>query len=193
MPDTRLKKLFVALLQDTLAADRRLAKAFPRLARAAAHKDVRKLCREGVEYTGERISRLERSLRLLDARPRASGSPAMVGLIEEAMDALHETDDDARDAAILSSVQKISHYGRSGYWTLCAYAEALGEPKVKAILVKSLKEKEEAIGEEMHMAESDIVPRLAREDKVRESRVRRAARPSRIGKRAGRPRRSRAA
>lgn len=179
MADTRLKRLLVACLQDMLAADRRLAKAFPRLARAASDADLRKLCREGIDYTEERISRLERSLRLLDARPRASGAPAMVGLIKEAMDALDDNDDDTRDAAILSSVQTISHYGRSGYWTLCAYAEALGEAKVKAILMKSLKEKEEAIGEEMTMAEGDVVPRLAREDKVRESRVRRAAaRPS---------------
>lgn len=172
MPESHLKKLLVAGLQDMLGADRRLVKAFPRLARAAVDDSLRKLCREGVSYTEERIARLERSLRLLDARPRVRPSPAMVGLIDEALDAVHDSTDDQRDAAILSSVQRISHYGRSGYWTLCAYAEALGETKAKAILVKSLKEKEEAIGEEMHLAESDIIPQLVRDDKVREDRAR---------------------
>jgi ferritin-like metal-binding protein YciE len=186
MPDTQLKKLLIACLQDMLGADRRLLKAFPRLARAAADKSVRKLCREGIDYTKERTDRLERALRLLDARPRARPSPAMTGLIDEALDAVHDSTDEQRDAAILSSVQKISQYGCSGYWTLCAYAEALGETKTTAILMKSLKEKEEAIGEEMHMAESDIIPRLAREDKIggnkiREDRPRGTGRAGRAG------------
>jgi ferritin-like metal-binding protein YciE len=166
MPDSHLNALLVAGMQDMLAADRRLLKAFPRLAKAARHKDVRRLCREGVSYTEERIARLERALRLLGARSRARNAPAMVGLIEEAMEAVHDSEYGACDAGILASVQAISHYGRSGYWTLCAYAEALGERKAKTILMKSLKEKEEAIGEERHMAESDIIPRLAREPKA---------------------------
>jgi ferritin-like metal-binding protein YciE len=194
MPDSRLNALLIAGMQDMLAADRRLLKAFPRLAKDASDKDVRRLCREGVSYTEERIARLERALRLLGARSRARNAPAMVGLIEEAMEAVHDSEYGACDAEILASVQKISHYGRSGYWTLCVYAEALGERKAKAILMKSLKEKEEAIGEEMHMAESDVIPRLAREPKIRADTAgaRRAPR-KRAGRNGPRARRSKAA
>lgn len=195
MPDNPLTALLVDSMQDMLAADRRLLKAFPRLVRAASDKRVRKLCREGIDYTAERIVRLERTLRLLGARPRPRNAPAMVGLIDEAMDAVHDTaKDGAYDAAILASVQKISHYGRSGYWTLCAYAEALGERKVKATLMKSLKEKEEAIGEEMRMAESDLIPRLVREARSREEgAAQRRAPRKRAGKTVHHARRARAA
>jgi ferritin-like metal-binding protein YciE len=196
MTDGRLNKLLVAGMQDMLGADRQLLKAFPRLARAATDREVRTLCRGGVDYTEERIARLERSLRLLGvARPRAHRSPAMDGLIEEAMNAVHGSVAEDRDAVILGSVQKISHYGRAGYWTLCVYAEALHERKTKAILLKSLKEKEEAIRDMMKMAESDIVPGLARDDRLRADRAQREIPEKRsTGRsRAGRSRRRRAA
>lgn len=196
MTDGRLKTLLVAGMQDMLGADRQLLKAFPRLARAATDREVRKLCREGVDYTEERIARIERGLRLLGVvRPRARRSPAMGGLIEEAMDAVHGSLAEDRDAAILGSVQKISHYGRAGYWMLCGYAEALHERKTKAMLLKSLKEKEEAIRDMMKMAESDIVPGLARDDRVRVGRAQRGISEKRAAGRSrpGRSRRRRAA
>lgn len=193
MADGRLKRVLVSGMQDMLGADRQLLKAFPRLARAAGDRDVKKLCREGVDYTEERIARLERGLRLLGDRPRARRSAAMAGLIDTALDVAGDDASDARDAAILASVQAISHYGRSGYWTLCAYAEAAGERKAKTILMKSLKEKEEAIGEEMRMAESDIIPRLARMRDERQSSVKPSARKAGSSGRRARARRSKAA
>jgi ferritin-like metal-binding protein YciE len=108
---------------------------------------------------------------LLGAEPRVRTSPAMKGLIQSALNAANDGfENTARDGAILESVMKISHFGRSEYWMACAYAEALGEKKIKSILMKSLREKEDAIHDMMQMTESDIIPRIQREDRAQASR-----------------------
>jgi ferritin-like metal-binding protein YciE len=165
-PRGQFAALLVYTLGKALHADRQLVEAFPKLARAAKDDHLRKLCREGVDYSEERIERLQRVFDLLDIEPSVRASPAMKGLIQSALNAAHDLfEGPARDAAILDSVLKISHFGRADYWMVCAYAEALGDKKIKSILMKSLKEKEEAIAEMMEMAESDIIPRIRREDR----------------------------
>jgi ferritin-like metal-binding protein YciE len=162
----QLTALLIYALSKALHADRQLVEAFPKLARAARDSHLRKLCREGVDYTEERIERVTRVFDLLGTEPRVRASPAMKGLIQNALNAANDGfENTARDAAILDAILKISHFGRSGYWTVCAYAEALGDKKIKTILMQSLKEKEEAITEMMEMAESDIIPRIQREDR----------------------------
>jgi ferritin-like metal-binding protein YciE len=119
-----------------------------------------------MEFTEERIDRLNRVFELLGTEPRVRASPAMKGLIRNALNAASiGFEGTMRDAAMLDAILKISHLGRAGYWMVCAYAEALGDPKIKSILMQSLKEKEEAIEEMMSMVEGDIVPRIQREDR----------------------------
>jgi ferritin-like metal-binding protein YciE len=191
----QLPALLNYTLGKALHADRQLVAAFPKLARAAKDSHLRKLCREGVDYTEERIERLNRVFDLLGSEPRVRASPAMKGLIRDALlaSASDGFEDTARDAVILDAVMKISHFGRAAYWMACAYAEALDERKVKSILMQSLKEKEEAIAEMMGMAEGDIIPRIRREDRSQAVRtaVPRARRAGgRNGRGAARPQRA---
>jgi ferritin-like metal-binding protein YciE len=193
-PRGQLAELLVYALSKALHADRQLVDAFPKLARAAHDDHLRKLCREGLDFTEERIERLNRVFDLLGTEPRVRASPAMKGLIRNALNAANVGfEGTMRDAAMLDAILKISHLGRAGYWMVCAYAEALGDTKIKSILMQSLKEKEEAIDEMMSMVEGDIVPRIQREDR---SQVVRAVTPrarrsrSRSGRATARPHRA---
>jgi ferritin-like metal-binding protein YciE len=166
VPRGQLAVLLIYDLSKALHADRQLVDAFPKLARAAHDDQLRKLCREGITFTEERIARLNRVFDLLGIEPRVRASPAMKGLIRNALNAANGGfEGTTRDAVLLDAILKISHLGRAGYWMVCAYAEALGDKKITSILMRSLKEKEEAIAEMMSMVEGDIVPRMQREDR----------------------------
>ncbi len=160
MAKQTLRDLLIEELRDLYHADKQLLRAFPKLAKEASAAEVRKLCQEGVDYTSERIKRLEEVFAKLDTPARAKRCQAMEGLIEEAKEMLAEDLTDAlRDAALLANMQKIAHYGIAGYGTVCSYAKAIGEEEVAEILAKSLREKKEADEEMTELAERQINPR----------------------------------
>jgi ferritin-like metal-binding protein YciE len=178
MAKKTLRDLLVEELRDLYHADKQLLKAFPRLAKGAAGDEVRKLCEEGVDYTEERIGRLEQAFETLGLPARGKTCHAMAGLIEEAMESLDDDFSDAvRDAALLANVQRISHYGIAGYGTVCAYAKAVGEEDMAGLLAKSLDEKKDADEEMTELAKSEINPRAlhAAEEEAEGERVDRAA------------------
>ena len=179
MAKKTLRDLLVEELRDLYHADKQLLKAFPRLAKGAAGEEVQKLCEEGVDYTEERIRRLEQAFEMLGMPARGKTCHAMAGLIEEAMETLDEDFSDAvRDAALLANIQRISHYGIAGYGTVCAYAMAVGEDDMAQLLARSLAEKKKADDEMTELAESEINPRAlqAAEDEPEEhGRIDRAA------------------
>jgi ferritin-like metal-binding protein YciE len=160
MAKKTLRDLLIEELHDLYHADKQLLRAFPKLAKDAAAAEVRKLCEEGVDYTNDRIKRLEQAFAKLDTPARAKRCQAMEGLIEEAKEMLAEDLGDAlRDAALLANMQKIAHYGIAGYGTVCSYAKAIGENEVAESLAKSLREKKAADQEMTELAERQINPR----------------------------------
>ena len=178
MAKKTLRDLLVEELRDLYHADKQLLKAFPRLAKGAAGGDVQKLCEEGVDYTEERIRRIEQAFEMLGMPARGKTCHAMAGLIEEAMETLDEDFSDAvRDAALLANIQRISHYGIAGYGTVCAFAKAIGEEDMAGLLAKSLDEKKDADQEMTELAKSEINPRAlhADDESEEEDRVDKAA------------------
>jgi ferritin-like metal-binding protein YciE len=160
-----LRDLLVDELRDLYHADKQLVKAFPRLAKAARDEKVRKLCEEGVEYTEERIRRLDKAFASLGTPARGKTCHAMAGLIQEARDTLDGDFSDAvRDAALLANIQRISHYGIASYGTVCSYAKAIGANDVAGSLARSLREKKEADEEMTELAESEINRRALQPD-----------------------------
>jgi ferritin-like metal-binding protein YciE len=126
MANESLHDLLVADLQYLYFADRQLKKAFPKFARAATSDSLKRLCEEGVEYTAERLERLETVFDALDVNPRAKTSHGMKGLIEEARQvAEKDLASGVKDAALLAAIQRISHYGIASYGTAAAYADAV--------------------------------------------------------------------
>jgi ferritin-like metal-binding protein YciE len=160
MTKKTLRDLLVEELRDLYHADKQLLKAFPKLAKRASAGEVRTLCQEGVDYTRERLKRLDEVFAKLGTAARGKPCHAMEGLLQEATEMLDDDLTDAlRDAALLAHIQKISHYGIASYGTVCAYAKAVGEDGAAAILVESLREKKEADEEMSELAEREINPR----------------------------------
>lgn len=193
MAKKTLRDLLVEELRDLYHADKQLLKAFPRLAKGATAEEMSKLCEEGVDYTEERIRRLEQAFEMLGMPARGKACHAMAGLIEEAMETLDDDFTDAvRDAALLANVQRMSHYGIAGYGTICAYAKAVGEDDLAELLAKSLDEKKNADKEMTELAKSEINARALRaaEDEDEDERVDRAAAGDKPRRRKGKKRRA---
>jgi ferritin-like metal-binding protein YciE len=156
-----LRALLIHEIRDLYDADKQLLTAWPKLAKAASAESLVTLCREGVEYTEERIRRLDRVFELLGEPARAKPSHAMKGLIRQALDTIGEgLPEAAMDAAILAAVQKISTYGMAGYGVVHGYAQALREREIADLLDESLEEKKDAVVEEEGMAKHEFIPRV---------------------------------
>jgi len=159
---TTLRDVLVEWLMDAYDADRQLLVAWPRLGAAAQSESIKRLCEEGVDYTRERLKRLEQAFAEVGVPARARPCRAMSTLIAEAYEvASHGPPGAVRDAALLAAIQTLSHYGHASYGSIRGFADALGEDAIVALMAKSFKEKDEAIHEMTAMAESEIDPAAA--------------------------------
>jgi len=71
----------------------------------------------------------------------------MQGLVEEGSETITEGKDkeeEIADLALVAAAQKVEHYEISGYGTLRALAEHLGQTKVVKLLSETLEEEEKA-------------------------------------------------
>jgi ferritin-like metal-binding protein YciE len=160
---TTLRDILIDELMEAYDADRQLLEAWPRLGAAAGAESLRRLCREGVDYTRTRVGRLSQAFRALDVPARAKACDAMTALIESAFDVAEDGPTGAvKDSALLAQISKISHYGLADYASAQGLAEACGESEVAKLMAESHHEKEEAIHEEAKMAEDEINPAAIR-------------------------------
>jgi ferritin-like metal-binding protein YciE len=82
----------------------------------------------------------------------------MEGLVEEGKGMLEETEDGSltRDAALISSAQKIEHYEIASYGTLRTLANTIGLPEAAAILSEILEEEKNTDVKLTQIAESFV-------------------------------------
>jgi Mn-containing catalase len=140
-----LKEVLVEELQDLLHAENQLAKALPKLARAAKSPDLKSAFQQHTEETKGQIERLKQVFELLGAKAKAKPCKAMQGLLEEGLEKIQEgkeKEDVAADLGLVAAAQKVEHYEISGYGTVRAMAEQLGETKVAKLLAQTLAEEE---------------------------------------------------
>jgi ferritin-like metal-binding protein YciE len=153
-------------LRDLYSAETQLLKALPHMARAATHDSLRNEFEQHHSQTEDHIERLQQIAAILHLKLTGLKCKAMSGLIEEGSDLIHE---DAapfvRDAALISSAQRIEHYEIAGYGTARALADLLGHDDVARLLEDTLEEEKETDAMLTDMAESGInVEAAAAED-----------------------------
>jgi ferritin-like metal-binding protein YciE len=134
-----LRDLFVFHLQEMYNAESQIADALPLLAQTAHSQSLHTLLEEQLEATTRQIERLQDIFEHLSIAHDGQRSEAMRGLVRQAEAvAGMEGDSLVRDAALVSAVQCIEHYGIASYGALRTYAGDLGldEPKraLQAIL-----------------------------------------------------------
>lgn len=139
-----MQDLLIEDLRDIYHAEKQIAKALPKMARAASSDQLRKAFETHLEQTNGQIERLQQVFEELDTRPRGKHCDAMEGLISEAQEILEMgLAPEVQDAALLAAAQKVEHYEIASYGTLHAYATACGLDKVAKLLDETLQEEKD--------------------------------------------------
>ena len=153
-----LQTLLTNDLRDLLDAENRLTKALPKLAKAAAHDDLRTALEDHLDETEEHVNRLHQALEALGEAPKAKPCPAMKGIVEESSEHLQDDYDEPslKDAAIIAGAQKSEHYEIASYGTVLAYAKLLGLNEVITLLRPTLDEEKAADSKLTQIAEQIV-------------------------------------
>jgi ferritin-like metal-binding protein YciE len=134
-----LHELFLEQLAEMYDSEKQLAKALPLIARGARSPDLRGLIRLHLHDTKGHVESLEQiEVSLGQVYPKKK-SPAMKGMIREAVIAMVKNRNLRRlDAAIIAAAQKIEHYEIASYGTLCSLAGQMGHEHELALLASIL-------------------------------------------------------
>jgi ferritin-like metal-binding protein YciE len=141
MATKTLNDLFHDTLKDIYYAERQIAKALPKLARAAQDEKLKAAFQQHKEETDNQIERLKQVFEIIGKRAQGKTCEAIEGIIaegEEIMDEFKGTP--ALDAGLLAAAQAVEHYEISRYGTLRAWAKQLGLNDAVRLLEETLAE-----------------------------------------------------
>lgn len=164
MTISTLKDLYIDQLQDLYSANRQSLKVTRELKEAAHSDDLRKALDAGAEGIEQGMEQIKSLIENHDANPRGEHCKGMEGLVAEARAHGVEADfadEDVRDASIIAQYQRMTHYGISGYGTVCAFAKRLGLNDDASVLHECL---ENTRGGDKHMtsiASGEVNPAAA--------------------------------
>lgn len=133
--------LFMMRLRDLHDAEIRIAKALPKMARAASSPELKQAFENHFDETEEHITRLERAFDMLEEEPKRKKCEGIIGLLEEGEEAMK--DDvlpSVKDAALIAAAQKVEHYEMAGYGTVRTWANRMDHGGVASLLEQTLKE-----------------------------------------------------
>lgn len=142
-----LQELLVEQLQDLLSAESQLAKALPKMIKAATAEGLRLCFEDHLEETKEQVERVKECIKALGSAAKAKPCKGMVGLLEESEAVITEggeREPEAADLALIAAAQKVEHYEISGYKTARTLAGQIGAQDVAGLLNVSLGEEETA-------------------------------------------------
>jgi ferritin-like metal-binding protein YciE len=156
--ESGLKDLFLDELKDIYWAEKHLAKALPKMAKSATSEELRSAIEQHLTETENQIQRLEQVFNSIGRKAMGKKCEAMEGLVEEGKHMMEETEDGSltRDAAIISSAQKIEHYEIASYGTLRTLANHLGNTEAANLLEETLQEEKSTDVKLTEIAESFI-------------------------------------
>jgi len=143
--NSKLKELFLELLQDIYWAEKKLVKTLPKMAEAATSDQLKQAFNTHLEQTRNHVSRLEQVFNSISEPAKSKKCPAMSGIAEEGEDIIDETEEGTaqRDAGLIIAAQKAEHYEIASYGGLAQLAETLGFAQAKNLLGQTLQEEEQ--------------------------------------------------
>lgn len=133
--------LFVHTLQDIYYAEKKIAKALPKMVKKATNSELKKGFEAHLDETKNHIARVEEVFRMHGAKVKAVECPAIDGIIEETEEIVGDVDDPrVLDAALIAAGQAVEHYEMTRYGTLVAWAKELGRADCAKVLQQNLDE-----------------------------------------------------
>ena len=165
MEDSKFHELFLEELKDIYWAETHLAKALPKMSKAATSKELSKAIDDHKKETEEHIERLKEVFENLGMKAQSKTCEAMKGLLEEGEEIVGDTDKDTmvRDAGIIIASQKIEHYEIASYGSLVALAKKMGHKDSAKLLEKTLEEEKKADALLTKIAEEHVNEEAAQE------------------------------
>jgi ferritin-like metal-binding protein YciE len=141
-----LDELFLHFLKDIYYAERQIAKALPKMAKAAQSEELKQAFTHHREETQGQIERLQQVFEAIGKRAQGVTCEALNGLVEETEELLDEAKEPGavRDAGLIACAQAVEHYEMARYGSLIAWARAQGHKEVVALLQATLDEEKHA-------------------------------------------------
>lgn len=144
MAKETLNDLLLDEIKDTYDAEHQLTQALPKMIKAALSEELKSAFQTHLQQTQEQIARLEQVFEILGETAERKTCKAMKGLVAEGEDLIKDhAASIVRDAGLVGAAQRVEHYEIAAYGTSRAYAEALGESEVAALLQVTLEEEKE--------------------------------------------------
>src|SRR5665213_1076510 len=139
---TSLSDLLMEELASLLNAENQWAGVMPKMAQASQSMALKIALENYLEITIEHIERLQGIFRDVGQNSQGSIYEDMKGSITESEDVANRTEkSSARDAVIISMVERVEQYEITGYQTAREHAADLGHIGIVALLSETLNEK----------------------------------------------------
>ncbi|WP_421943096.1 ferritin-like domain-containing protein [Pedobacter sp.] len=140
LDNSEFHEFFVDELKDIYWAEKHLAKALPKLQKAATSPELAAAFEKHTGETNQHIATLEQVFELLEEKATAKKCDAMAGLLEEADGIISDTDKGTmiRDAGLILAAQKVEHYEIATYGTLRVFAQNMGRADIADLLSETL-------------------------------------------------------
>ena len=140
-----LENLFLDELADMYDAEQRLARALPKMAKAATSPALQAAIRSHLKETEGHVAKLEKVFKAFGEKAKGKKCEATVGLLEEGDEiAADFKGSPAINAALISAAQKVEHYEIASYGCLHEWAGLLGNETAAGLLLTILDEEKAA-------------------------------------------------
>ncbi|MQA30627.1 MAG: DUF892 family protein [Luteitalea sp.] len=157
MTDGTLHDAFVDELRDTYDAEKQIAKALPKMMKAASSPELRTAFEAHLQETRGQVERLEEVFASIEEKVRGKHCDGMEGIIEEGKSVMEEDfGDTTMDACLIAAAQRVEHYEMAAYGTLVAWARVMGHTDAADLLQQTLDEEKSADQKLSSLAESGI-------------------------------------
>ena len=154
-----LKELLIEQLQEQYDGEKQQLEAFPKLREKSTDNGLKQIVDSHIGKTRKQMQRIVSIFSMLNRDLYGEENKGIKGLVEEALDiAKRCTDEDTRDASIVTSIQHFNHHNIASYGTLCAYAKSLDMYKIKQVLRECLEEEKQTDESLSTLAEMSINP-----------------------------------
>lgn len=139
-----IQDVLVDQLKDLYSAETLIAKALPRMAKAATAPDLKAGFKLHLEQTKEHAARLKSICAELGEKPTGKTCQATVGLVGEGEEAIQEDAlPEMKDLMLIAAARRVEHYEMAGYTSASNLSKALGLADITATLLKTLSEEKE--------------------------------------------------
>lgn len=155
-----------SLLRTALGMERQLADMLPELISETPDAMLRKELEQHLSETGEHVQNVEQVFRAFEQEPRAATDPLLESLHGEHRTLIEGTARAHPMLTVVATVAAAEHVEIARYEVLRALAEARGNSKAVALIVRTLDQERQALKlvcESMHrvLAQAGVDPELA--------------------------------